>query len=591
MLGSHLIRKLLEKSFSVKAYIQNGSTSPTLKGLPVEVIEGDLLDEGSTLQNAIRGCDYVFHCAAITDRWAKADLIWRVNYDGTKKVLDACLKECVKRLIYVGTASCFGFGTLHKPGDEITPFSSSYSGQPYQESKKRAMNLVRKYVFEHNLDAVIIAPTFMVGPLDWLSGSGEMIRQYFKRKAIFFPSGCQNFVYPLDVVDAMIAAIEKGRKGESYIVGGHNLTYMDFFSMAARIVGKTPPRRTLPGVLFLVIGAVGSIFGKLTGKKIRFNYWTAKHSLYKKYYSSKKAIEELGLLQTDIETAIRESIRSQIAYGHIKRTKNKFFYDKVALVSGASRGVGYALARELVLRGAKVAIVARGEKRLEDSRSKLMELGGEVIAIKGDVGDWDDVKRMVDTVVETFGRLDILINNAGIPMRGFFRNLTREVIDRTIQTNLIGSVYLTRAAIDLIAKSRGHVIFVSSIAGMFGLPKASTYCASKAALTVFCESLRLELIPHGIHLGVANLGFTEHDPEKRILEADGTLIPPDRPAHRTQAQVAKSILKMIKSRKRRLVMTPIGYIGWLIYRISPGLVERVLLKTQSSQNKIFKKFS
>ena len=292
--------------------------------MPVEIVEGDLLDDGPTLQNGIKGCDYVFHCAAITDRWANTDLIWRVNYDGTKKVLDACLQEGVKRLIYVGSASCFGFGTLDKPGDEATPFSSAYSGVPYQ-AKKLAMNFVQKYVIEHSLDAVIIAPTFMVGPLDWLSGSGEMIRQYIKRKTIFSPSGGQNFTFPLDVADVLIAAIDRGIKGESYIAGGHNLTYMDFFSKVARIAGKAPPRRILPGTL--------------------------------------------------------------------------------------------------------------------------------------------------------------------------------------------------------------------------------------------------------------------------ILEADGTLVPPDRPTHHTQTQVAKSILRMIERRKRRLVMTPLGYFGWLIYRISPGLVERVLLRAQSSQSRIFKKFS
>lgn len=590
-LGSHLVHTLLDKSFNVRAYIQKDSTSSTLEGLPIEIVKGDLLDEGQALQNAIRGCDYVFHCAAITDRWANANLTWKVNYNGTKKVLDACLMENVKRLIYVGSASSFGFGSLDEPGDETTPLSPTYLGVPYMESKKRALNFVQKYVDKYGLDAVIIAPTFMIGPLDWMSSSGKLIRQFIKRKTSFLPPGGMNFTYVLDVVDTMIAALDRGIKGECYIAGGHNLTYKDFFSKVARIAGITPPRRVLPDTLFLVIGAFGSIWGILTRKKIAFNYWTAKHSLYGKYYSSKKAVEKLGMRQTDTETAIRKSINSLKASGYFKSSKRNIFNDRVALVSGSSRGVGFAVARELVLRGAKVVIVARGEKRLENSKAKLAELGAEVVAVKGDVGDWDDVNRMVDTAVGTFGRLDFLINNAGIPMRGSFRNLSREVIDQTIQTNLIGSVYLTRAAIGHIAKSRGHVIFVSSIAGFFGLPNASTYCVSKAALTVFSESLRQELISQGVHFGVAYLGFTEHDPEKRILKADGTLVPPDRPAHRTQAQVAKSILRMIERRKRRIIMTPLGYLGWLTYRISPRLVERVILRAQANQSRIFKKFS
>ena len=590
-LGSHLVRKLLEKSFEVLAFIQKGSTSPTLEGLPIKAVEGDLLDEESTLKSAIRGCDYVFHCAAIIDRWADSDITWRVNYDGTKKVLDACLNEGVKRLICVGSDSSFGFGTLDEPGDETTPFSRTYKGVPYMESKLCAMTLVQDYVRKRDLDAVIIVPTFMVGPLDWRLGSNELIRQFISKAIIFAPSGGQNFTYPPDVADAMIAAIKRGIKGECYIAGGHNLTYMDFFSKVAKIAGITPPRTIMPGAVLLVIGAFCSMYGKLTRKKIAFNYWTSRHSLYRKYYSSKKAVEKLGMPQTDIETAIRESIVSLKAYGYIKDIKRNALYGKVALVTGANRGIGFATARELVRRGAKVVITARGKERLMDSEAKLAEMGGEVVAISGDVGDWDDAKRMVDTAIGTFGRLDILINNAGIPMRGYFCDLTCKVIDHTIRTNFMGAVYLTREAIDHIVQSHGHVVFVSSIAGLFGLLGASTYCASKAALTAFCESLRLELIPRGVHLGVVYPGFTEHDPEKRILAANGTLIPPDRPAHHTQAKVARSIVRMIEKRKRRLIMTPLGILGWSAYRISPWLVERMILWALSKQWKIFKKLS
>ncbi len=268
-----------------------------------------------------------------------------------------------------------------------------------------------------------------------------------------------------------------------------------------------------------------------------------------------------------------------------------YFENKVALVSGASRGVGFATARALGARGAKVVITARGERRLEESRKKLIEQGIQAVSVAGDVGCWEDAERMVRTALETFGGLDILVNNAGVSMRGRFEDLAPEVCKQTIATNLLGSVYLTRAAMDPIVKARGHVAFISSIAGLFGLPGASTYCASKGALTGLCESLRLELIPQGVHLGVVYLGFTEHDPEKTILSADGTPVPPDRPAHHSQDFAAGLILKMIEKRKRRLIMTPVGSLGWFIYRLSPGLVEKVILWAQASQWGVFKNFS
>ena len=267
------------------------------------------------------------------------------------------------------------------------------------------------------------------------------------------------------------------------------------------------------------------------------------------------------------------------------------FKGKTALISGGSRGVGFATAVELVRRGAKVVITARTRERLEDSQRKLAEMGGEAVFVVGDVGEKEDAERMVGAAIDHFGRLDILVNNAGVSMRGRFADLSAEMCERVINTNLVGSIHLSRAAVNHIIQTKGHMVFISSIAGLFGLPGASIYCASKGALTGLCDSLRLELLPLGVHVGVVYLGFTEHDPEKRILEADGTPVPPDRPAHHTQKYAADLILRMIEKRKRKLIMTPIGNVGALIHRLSPGLVETAVLKAQSSQWKIFKRFS
>lgn len=267
-----------------------------------------------------------------------------------------------------------------------------------------------------------------------------------------------------------------------------------------------------------------------------------------------------------------------------------YFKDKVALVTGGSRGTGFATARDLVERGAKVVITARGEKRLLDSEKKLKELG-EAMAVTGDVGIWEDAERMVKAAIDNFGKLDILVNNAGVSMRGKFAELAPEVCTRVAQTNLMGCLYMSKAAIPHVLESKGHIVFISSIAGLFGLPGASIYCATKKALTGLAESMRLELIPEGVHVGVVYLGFTEHDPEKRIIAEDGSLVPPDRPAHHTQAYAASLIIKMLQKRKKQLIMTPAGNIGWLIYRLSPTIVEKAVLWAQSSQWGIYKKFS
>ena len=252
----------------------------------------------------------------------------------------------------------------------------------------------------------------------------------------------------------------------------------------------------------------------------------------------------------------------------------EYFQDKVALVSGGSRGVGFALAKALVSNGAKVVITARGEKRLLDSEAKLKEMGGSVKA-----------------AIDAFGRLDILVNNAGLTMRGKFEELSPEVCKQVGEVNLMGSIYLSRAAIPYIKRAKGNLVFISSIAGIFGLPGASIYCASKGGLKGLCESLRLELIPEGVHVGIVYLGYTEHDPEKRILQADGTGAPPTRPAHHTQAYAAGLIMKLLEKRKRDLVMTPVGKLGSYVYRFFPGFVERAILFAQEKNLSIYQKFS
>jgi len=267
------------------------------------------------------------------------------------------------------------------------------------------------------------------------------------------------------------------------------------------------------------------------------------------------------------------------------------FKDKVAVVTGGSRGVGFATARELAARGAKVVISARGEERLKDSERKLKEQGAEVIALAGDVGRWEHARDLVRAAIDGFGRLDIAVNNAGVSMRGDFKDLSPDVLQQVIQTNLLGSVYVTRAAIEHLIQNKGSVVFISSIAGLFGLPGASVYCAGKQALRGLAESLRIELADSGVHVGVVYLGFTEHDPQKRILAADGQLVPPDRPAHHTQAYAAELIAEMLQKRKRQLIMTPAGTAGWLAHRLSSALLEKAIIAAKRGQWGIYKRFS
>ena len=172
LLGSHLVRELIGQGYSVRVFVQSNSTSPTLADLPIEIVRGDLLGEPGDLLGAVRGCDLVFHCAAITDLWADPERVWAVNFDGTQRVAEACLRLGVRRLVLVGSASCFQYGTLKQPGDERGGFPCAHLGIPYMASKHRAMRLVLDYAAERGLDAVVTVPTMLLGGYDWRPSSG-----------------------------------------------------------------------------------------------------------------------------------------------------------------------------------------------------------------------------------------------------------------------------------------------------------------------------------------------------------------------------------------------------------------------------------
>ena len=318
LLGSNLVRELLDHDHSVRVLIQPGSGSRTLEGLPLDRVDGDLLADEESLDSAVSGCPFVLHCAGITDMWADPGLTWRVNLEGTRRMLDACLREGVVRLVFVGSASSFQFGPIENPGDESRSFPAVYKGMAYMESKHRAMELVREYVQSRGLNAVILNPTFMLGPYDARPSSGELIRQFIKRGMKYISKGGRNFVHARDAARAMVSALEKGGRGESYIVGGENLSYFDFLSMVAEKAGIEPPRKVLPSALVIAGGAAGSIVKKISGRDIAIDLKMARIACLGTYYSSAKAEQGLGLEHSPIEVAIEESLESLKEYGHIR---------------------------------------------------------------------------------------------------------------------------------------------------------------------------------------------------------------------------------------------------------------------------------
>jgi NAD(P)-dependent dehydrogenase (short-subunit alcohol dehydrogenase family) len=252
---------------------------------------------------------------------------------------------------------------------------------------------------------------------------------------------------------------------------------------------------------------------------------------------------------------------------------------KVVLVTGSSSGLGRVLAGALVRKGARVVIHGRSREKLLETKEELEIHGNKVVSVQGDVRILEDCRKMIGTCIQEYGKLDVLINNAGIGSNGLLSDTIPEASKKVLETNLLGSISPTYYALPHVVESRGSIVFVSSLAGIYGLPFKGPYCASKMALTSLVQTLRIELEGKGVHLGIMYVGILENDARKKIINHQNRLVPPtELPEIRSMSpeKASMEIIRSIEKRKSIKVFTGLGKFFYLSSRISPLFVRKVL---------------
>ncbi|MFA7272671.1 MAG: NAD-dependent epimerase/dehydratase family protein [Crocinitomicaceae bacterium] len=306
LLGSNLVRELLSRAYEVTGFCEAGKASPTIEGLRMKKIYGNLLNEADLLDAAF-GMDVVIHCAANTSMFpARQTVVNRVNIEGTANVVKACQKNKVKRMIYVGTANSFASGNLQKLGSECNHYEAGRYGLDYMDSKYQAQQNVLKKVQDEDFDAVIVNPTFMIGPYDSRPTSGAMILGVYGKKIPGYTVGGKNFVAAKDAAVAIVNAITKGKKGECYILGNENLTFKEAFDKIAKITGVSPLKLKIPKTVCTLYGQFNSRVATILKIQPKVTKELAILSNEMHYYSAEKARKELEMPQTPIDTAIKE---------------------------------------------------------------------------------------------------------------------------------------------------------------------------------------------------------------------------------------------------------------------------------------------
>ncbi|EAZ80049.1 SDR family oxidoreductase [Algoriphagus machipongonensis] len=260
--------------------------------------------------------------------------------------------------------------------------------------------------------------------------------------------------------------------------------------------------------------------------------------------------------------------------------------NRVVVVTGATSGIGAACAKAFGCKGAKIAITGRNKEKLEVERKILADAGIEVLAILADAGSEADNKKMAEEVLAKFGRIDVLINNAGISMRALFQDLEMEVFRKVMDTNFWGTVYATKYCLPSIMENRGSIVGISSINGYRGTPARTAYSASKYAMNGFFESLRTEVMHKGVHILVASPGFTASNIRNNALTATGETqgaSPRDEANMMSSEDVAQAILKATKKRKRDLVLTTQGKLAVFLNKWIPGIMDGVVYREMAKE--------
>ncbi|GAB3575164.1 Rossmann-fold NAD(P)-binding domain-containing protein [Hymenobacter daeguensis] len=324
-LGRHVVAELLRRGYPVRALMRPGSPPgpalPPLHALPIEVCELDLgrAAHEAELAAVAAGCGAIIHAAALAQvNPARSPAVWATNLGGTELVLRLARRAGVTRLVYVGTANVFGFGSRQRPGNETRPYTGRRYGLDYMDSKRAATDLILRAVAHEQLPAVLVHPTFMLGPGDARPTSGALLLELAAGRLPGYPLGGKNYVHVHDVAVATVNALTQGRVGEGYILGNENLPYREAFALMADVLGVAPPRWPLLPPLANCYGVLCACKAVLTGRPARVSPAMIAVANDGHYFTPQKARTELALPHTPIRQAVADAFAWFKAHGYVR---------------------------------------------------------------------------------------------------------------------------------------------------------------------------------------------------------------------------------------------------------------------------------
>jgi dihydroflavonol-4-reductase len=306
--GSAVTRALIARGWPVRVLARPGGDRRNLAGLPVTVVEGRL-EDGQSLRRAVKGCRFVFHVAADYRLWVpNPNAMLLANVAGTRELMRAACQAGVERVVYTSSVATLGHSDSG-PADEATPSGLAGMIGHYKRSKFIAEAEVGRMVREEGLPAVIVNPSTPVGPCDIKpTPTGRVIVEAANGRMPAYLDTGLNVVHVDDVATGHLLALDKGRIGERYILGGDNLSLADILGVIARLAGRRPPAIRLPRRPLYPLAAVAEAYARLTGRDPFLTLDALRMARWRMWFSSAKAEAELGYCHRPAEAALDAAV-------------------------------------------------------------------------------------------------------------------------------------------------------------------------------------------------------------------------------------------------------------------------------------------
>ncbi|GAB3271033.1 SDR family oxidoreductase [Larkinella harenae] len=310
LLGIHVAGELIRQGHAVKALYR--SLPKRMDELPwfknVDWVKGTLISQ-SNLESLVQDCQAVIHAAARTDPYpTQLSAYYETNVTGTEYLIEAVRRKTDTRLVYVSTAAVFRPGSLATPATEESPYAFKLMASGYIASKYQAQLRVLEAV-RQGLDAVVVNPTFMLGPYDFKPSSGAVVQYARQNRLILHPgAGGKSFIDVRDAARATVNALQLGKTGECYLLANENLTYDQFFTLLVQLSGKPKTVVPIPASWIQLAGRMGSTAERLFRRGLPMNRINATLLTQDNYYSGEKARRDLHMPRSPVSQAIEEAM-------------------------------------------------------------------------------------------------------------------------------------------------------------------------------------------------------------------------------------------------------------------------------------------